>query len=200
LADGDYYLVIALHVIQMLPKCIPVLFAISKTTITVEQRKATGSIGGIGLFINSIIKIKTMAKIWELVKQCEEDLDTKGKEFGEMIATLIANYSELNKGRHPVVISSKDSPMVMLFKVLEYHHSIPNAIYILKNELSRDKLEGSCYHTWQANIAMSFYDAVRNLTDGTNVFDEAFGDGALHEVSNKAAKNFLDLLISQSNK
>jgi hypothetical protein len=62
------------------------------------------------------------SSIWELVKSLEEDAESNRKQFGEMVATLIVNYSELNKGRHPVIISSKDSPISMLIKVLEYYH------------------------------------------------------------------------------
>lgn len=75
---------------------------------------------------------------------------------------------------------------------------IPNAIKALTKALAEDTSEGSYYYTWQANIAMSFYDAVKNHLDITptgNLFDDSFGDGALHQVSNNAAKNFLNLLI-----
>jgi hypothetical protein len=62
------------------------------------------------------------SSIWELVKALEDDAESNRKQFGEMVATLIVNYSELNKGRHPVIISSKDSPIAMLIKVLQYYH------------------------------------------------------------------------------
>lgn len=69
-------------------------------------------------------------------------------------------------------------------------------------ELNKDKSEGSYYYSWQANIAMAFYDEVRRQTSPKgkvyNMYDDTFGDGALHEAANNAAKNFLDLLISQS--
>ena len=69
-------------------------------------------------------------------------------------------------------------------------------------ELQKDKEPGSYYYVWQANIAMSFYDSVRQQLDpknkGGNLYDDSFGDGALHQAANNAAKNFLDLLISQS--
>lgn len=66
-------------------------------------------------------KIKPV-KVWELVKSLEEDSENNRKQFGEMVATLICNFSELNKGRHPIIISSEDSPLSMLIKVLEYYH------------------------------------------------------------------------------
>lgn len=78
---------------------------------------------------------------------------------------------------------------------------LQEAIKVLQQELSKDKSEGSYYYTWQANIAVAFQDAVRRQTDpkskGYNLYDDTFGDDALHEASNDAAKNFLDLLISQ---
>ena len=77
---------------------------------------------------------------------------------------------------------------------------IKEAIKVITDAMREDKTEGSYYYSWQSNIAMSFYDAVRNHLDqkkGGNLFDESFGDGALHEVSNNAAKNFLDILLIQ---
>lgn len=45
---------------------------------------------------------------------------------------------------------------------------------------------------WQANIAMSFYDAFRNSPHGPDVPHEE-----LHEIANRAAKNFLGLLCAE---
>lgn len=44
------------------------------------------------------------------------------------------------------------------------------------------------YHSYQANIAMAFYDAYRQ--EGNNLSHRK-----VHQVANRAAKNFLDLLI-----
>lgn len=70
-----------------------------------------------------------------------------------------------------------------------------DAVNHLATELDKDKSEGSYYYTWQSNIAMSFYDA----------YQKEFGKSdkmgvIISEIANDAAKNFLDLLISQSNK
>jgi hypothetical protein len=71
---------------------------------------------------------------------------------------------------------------------------LPEAIKTLREALSNDKSEGSYYYAWQANIAMSFYDA----------YMKEFGQGSdwplpheIHKIANNAAKNFLDILISQ---
>jgi hypothetical protein len=70
-----------------------------------------------------------------------------------------------------------------------------DAINHLTTELAKDKSEGSYYHTWQANIAMSFYDEFsREHPDNYGTFK------LLHQIANQAAKNFLDLLISKANK
>ena len=60
---------------------------------------------------------------------------------------------------------------------------LSNAINVLVKELNKDE---HYRYTWQANIAMDFYDEFRrskpkNLTE-------------THEVANKAAKEFLHIL------
>ena len=58
------------------------------------------------------------------------------------------------------------------------------------NHLS-DSLKNNPYYFqgWQANIAMSFYDEY-------NRNNKAYKNkGDIHEISNEAAKNFLNLLI-----
>lgn len=66
---------------------------------------------------------------------------------------------------------------------------LKETIKILQKHLSEDKSEGSYYHSWQANIAMVFYDEM----DGYGLIETDL----LRKVSNQAAKNFLDLLIKQ---
>lgn len=79
---------------------------------------------------------------------------------------------------------------------------LTKAIKILQEELSKDKSEGSFYHSWQANIAMQFKD----LIEYTGEVEGGWADGSdpkvailtpkkAHELANQAAKNFLDLLI-----
>jgi len=62
---------------------------------------------------------------------------------------------------------------------------IQKAINIFKKALSNDK---EFYHVYQANIAMAFYDEYRRT--GNNLSHKT-----VHKVANKAAKNFLNLLI-----
>lgn len=67
------------------------------------------------------------------------------------------------------------------------------AIKVLQKHLSEDKSEGSYYHTWQANIAMSIYDEYCEQAKGREYID--LGKLDIHEICNTGAKNFLDLLI-----
>jgi hypothetical protein len=58
---------------------------------------------------------------WQLVKEMEEAALEQQNELSLIIGTLVVNFSELNEGRHPVLIGSKDKPFTMLSKVLEYY-------------------------------------------------------------------------------
>lgn len=74
-------------------------------------------------------------------------------------------------------------------------NKLKEAVEILCEELRNDE---SYYMTWKANIAMAFKDAINmNMLDGNgnrgtwlNYFD-------LHVSANKAADNFLKLLINK---
>jgi len=66
---------------------------------------------------------------------------------------------------------------------------LSNGINALVEELSKDKSEGSYYYAWQSNIAMAFFDQFLNDHEGSLTTRQ------LHEVSNKAAKRFLETLI-----
>lgn len=63
---------------------------------------------------------------------------------------------------------------------------------VVKETLQKDS---ELYYVWQCGIAMSFYDAFNNH------YKDIYQDGQydrypdLHEIANKAAKNFLNLLI-----
>lgn len=65
-----------------------------------------------------------------------------------------------------------------------------DALKKLREELKKDKSEGSYYYGWQSNIAMAFYDQFMNDFEGT------LSQRQLSEVANKSAKRFLDSLIS----
>ena len=73
-------------------------------------------------------------------------------------------------------------------------NKIPEALKVITDDLLEDKLPGSYYHTWQANIALQFKDE----------FDRQFPHSStgwlfdINSVANKAAQNFLELLIYQT--
>jgi hypothetical protein len=69
-----------------------------------------------------------------------------------------------------------------LKKLVELNNfpTIENAMHVIIQELSKDKLPGSYYHTWQSNIACAAMDY--------NVD---------HEIANMLARKFLDQLIYQ---
>lgn len=48
---------------------------------------------------------------------------------------------------------------------------------------------------WQANIAMSFVDEFRRTLDENS---DVISYEMLHDISNRAANNFIDLLIRES--
>lgn len=75
--------------------------------------------------------------------------------------------------------------------------TIPDAIKVLRESLAEDKSEGSYYYSWQANIAIAFKDEFRRSMEAhqPNALKWLFKKNGLHEISNNAAKNFLDLLI-----
>lgn len=70
---------------------------------------------------------------------------------------------------------------------------LEKAIKVLCEELSKDKSEGSYYYSWQSNIAMQFKDEFARKKIDRNYISSK----DVHEVSNQAAKNFLDLLIKR---
>lgn len=60
--------------------------------------------------------------------------------------------------------------------------------------ISALKNDPELYYAWQANIAVQFQDEfAKNIKFYKNKKD-------IHEISNNAAKNFLDLLISNAKK
>lgn len=62
---------------------------------------------------------------------------------------------------------------------------IKEAVARLCEELRTDK---DYFYSWQANIAVAFQDAYKRLPDKD-----------IHEISNVAAKDFLNLLIMPRN-
>jgi hypothetical protein len=66
------------------------------------------------------------------------------------------------------------------FKTEDLKNPIAMAMKVVKEELSRDKKEGSWYYSWQSNIACA-------IMDNSDID---------HDKANEIAKKFLDLLIS----
>lgn len=65
---------------------------------------------------------------------------------------------------------------------------LPEAIDVLRKSLEEDP---DYFQGWQSNIAMSFYDEYsKNDKSYKNKED-------LHNISNEAAKNFLNLLLNE---
>ena len=74
--------------------------------------------------------------------------------------------------------------------VLKYP-DIHEAMKTIRIELAKDQSDGSYYYAWQANLAIAFYDEMKNYCEKNNI--ALYID--LHEISNNAAKRFLNLLI-----
>jgi hypothetical protein len=73
---------------------------------------------------------------------------------------------------------------------------LAKAMEIVIREMKKDTSEGSYYYTWQANIAMAFYDEFhRELEKRTGFTRYLFIENGIHEIANNAAKSFLNLLI-----
>lgn len=73
------------------------------------------------------------------------------------------------------------------------------AMDYLKEALKADKTEGySYYYGWKSNIAMSFFDAVRNHADNAASASAPYYEiskNNLHSICNNAAINFLEILL-----
>jgi len=66
-------------------------------------------------------------------------------------------------------------------------HDVGQAVATLARALDEDRTKGSLYYGYQSNIAMSFVDAFEQNKKTLR--------GDIHEVANKAARAFLDMLI-----
>lgn len=72
---------------------------------------------------------------------------------------------------------------------------LKEAIETLCNALREDKSEGSYYHSWLCNISMTFKDELNRYYEEHGNMD--MGRSRIHKVTNKAAENFLNLLIGK---
>ncbi len=121
-----------------------------------------------------------------------------GSTLPDMVEYLQANGWESYK-HHDNWVMKEWSPEVKdtsLFDTLTAYvfakykqGKVYDAVNIIISELAKDKSPGSYYHSWQCNIAMSFYDAF--IGDKTLVTDHE----TIHRIANDGAKRFLDLLI-----
>ena len=81
------------------------------------------------------------------------------------------------------------------FGFLDGTMNIKEAVDTFVKALKEDE---QYYYSWQSNIAMSFVDEFnRKQPDG---FFLSLISLDIHEVANKAAKNFLNMLITQQEK
>lgn len=81
-------------------------------------------------------------------------------------------------------------------------NKLKEAVETLCQALREDKTEGSYYYSWQANIAMAFWDEASHeqYKGEVNGWEGAMLDKKeLHIIANNAAKRFLDSLIYVSN-
>jgi len=72
----------------------------------------------------------------------------------------------------------------------------PEAVSHLISELKKDE---GYYYSWQANIAMAFKDEFHRQAGQPGEVKHVNSDD-IHEIANQAAKNFLNLLISDCDK
>jgi hypothetical protein len=70
---------------------------------------------------------------------------------------------------------------------------VPNAVNVLSKALANDK---DLYYAYQSNIAMPFVDAFHNA----KLPSHPIANDMIHKIANIAAKQFLDLLIKESEK
>lgn len=67
--------------------------------------------------------------------------------------------------------------------------SIADSMEVITKEFNKDQSEGSYYHSWQTNMAVTFQDEF-NATVTKNKISQ----NILHGISNRAAIRFLDML------
>lgn len=70
--------------------------------------------------------------------------------------------------------------------------TLPEAIKVLQDALLETQEQGSYFYVWQSNIAMAFADAAKKYFDADGSY--LMTQENLIEISNNAAKNFLNTL------
>jgi len=112
--------------------------------------------------------VNTCCKITEL-KVTQQENGWIRNDKGEIIAVPVEWLERAQKANEE-----------MTEKLYGPEERLKTAMQNLKFELKKSKEEGSYYYSWQANIAMAIRDNVK---------------GSTHENANKAAREFLDILI-----
>ena len=72
--------------------------------------------------------------------------------------------------------------------------TLPEAIQVLRKELSKSKVPGSYYDSWKANLAIAYYDTFQTMFEKIFNRKNYIADDVIIAISNAAALNFLDQL------
>lgn len=126
---------------------------------------------------------------------------TKAREIGDRLMRNIYNSENIfvldtklipeDINVEEFIKNWKQQPL----QIVQSKPSLQEAVEVLCNALREDY---SYYISWQANIAMAFQDEFKNQEKNHNGFTRwLFLENGLHTISNKAAENFLNLLINK---
>lgn len=130
------------------------------------------------------------------------EMKEAGSHLPDMIEKLLENgWITINHHDNWIKKEWADSPDAghLGFDTHAAYARIKNPILLreamatLVDFLKEDTTEGSYYYSWQANIAVAFQDECNNWREKNN--RETIPAKAFHEISNNAAKYFLNLLI-----
>lgn len=91
--------------------------------------------------------------------------------------------------------TQKELDEAVRLAIKEAELALPYAMGRIVEELSKDKSEGSYYHSWQSSIAMVFVDEYYRVAEHHLWGERANSQAAVIAISNNAAKKFLDQLI-----
>ena len=150
-----------------------------------------------------IEQFETISQLVDLIYnklQSPETIDPKPTLQNKVFEALGAASICWNPRPSTNVFESTEAEKIGKELMEQIESDVPNAIKVLQKELAKDKKEGSYYYEWQSNIAMAFVDAFNQFANYYKVHSEAPPKVGpwIPKISNDAAKNFLDLLISQT--
>lgn len=72
--------------------------------------------------------------------------------------------------------------------------TVADAVERIRLELLKDKEPGSYYYAWQCNLAMCFYDEIRQSYKDNDAPMDPILEQNLHRYSTNAAKRFIEIL------